>query len=750
MKKAKIIIFIIICLIFISFKFQAKASNFSRDKLNIDIIYGVYYPEKDQEFKELIEKIKDNHYYDTGRFKFERKLSNGNSDKLLVTTLYITNGIAYKYEASFDNYIFYSFELYENESKLLKNEEINFLTDYTWKYDGGYHTITSKANSIFGFMTTYSGSYFEDYVSNEICSSYDLESVLYYTYYEETRYIDLYVSDINDISLDFLFNNYEVYTDTNIKCNVKSFVTPITKANNGLYILELGAKRSFYYYATIFLIHIDNYKKYEDLDFNLSNISSYTIAYNEINNRFKNYEFIDYNDYLSNWNIEGEHYIYISYIENDKSYIERIKINVINDIEYDFSIKSKTIKTNLYSFITKDSIIKSISYSNDNIIDINIDFNNYINELGEYEIYINLINKANIVNQEKIYIDVEDFNNIIDIETSLYKLFDIKEYINNLGYEIIYLNNLEYKENWNKEGKYLINLMYYNEDYLYYEDFYINVINPELEEITFNLNPISISYKEYNYDIIKDNINKSNDTLININMNNFIENNIGEYDIIITVYNDYLSYDYHMYLNIYDDIKPIIIASNIITTVNNKLSVDDIKKYIYVEDEIDGEILDYELIDLDDYFNNYKKLGVYHFEISTCDKSNNMESKIINITVNKKEDLKIKEIILDSNNRFSKNDMINYLYKLNYINTLEVELYSSYFDDEILKDNYELTVVDKYDNLETFKLIINEVNENNIINTKNNNNNIIIIIVISGVLLSLITVFIIIFYKKKH
>ena len=136
MKKAKIIIFIIICLIFISFKFQVKASNFSRDKLNIDIIYGVYYPEKDQEFKELIEKIKDNHYYDTGRFKFERKLSNGNSDKLLVTTLYITNGIAYKYEASFDNYIFYSFELYENESKLLKNEEINFLTDYTWKYDG--------------------------------------------------------------------------------------------------------------------------------------------------------------------------------------------------------------------------------------------------------------------------------------------------------------------------------------------------------------------------------------------------------------------------------------------------------------------------------------------------------------------------------------------------------------------------------------------------------------------------------------
>jgi len=233
-------------------------------------------------------------------------------------------------------------------------------------------------------------------------------------------------------------------------------------------------------------------------------------------------------------------------------------------------------------------------------------------------------------------------------------------------------------------------------------------------------------------------------------MNNFIENNIGEYDIIITVYNDYLSCDYHMYLNIYDDKKPIIIASNIITTVNNKLSVDDIKKYIYVEDEIDGEILDYELIDLDDYFNNYKKLGVYHFEISACDKSNNMESKIINITVNKKEDLKIKEIILDSNNRFSKNDMINYLYKLNYINTLEVELYSSYFDDEILKDNYELTVVDKYDNLETFKLIINEVNENNIINTKNNNNNIIIIIVISLVLLSLITVFIIIFYKKKH
>lgn len=742
----KISLFIIFLLLIFIFDNKVSAKEFERKEVKVDKIEAYSRPELISGFINLKNEIENANYFDTGKFVFKRKYTNGITDKILEINLFITNGKCNKYEAYFDNYLFYAFEINNNTYNLLKREEINFLKDYNFKFDGGYHTIIGKANNILGYFTSYSGTNYETTYVNP--SSYDLEVLLYYQYYKETSYIDLYVDNINNISLDFILSNFNVYTDNNVICLAKSYITNLVKVNNGLYIIEIGAKRSQDYYATVIKIHIENNNKYEDKIFYLSSISSYTIAYNELNNYFTDYQYININYYLNNWNVEGNHYIDVIYGE-DKLYYQRIKITVINDIDVEFNIKSNIIKTNNKSLIKEDVIIKSLSYNEDNVKDINIDFNDYINIDGNYNIYINLINKANVINKFDINIIVSDFNNNIpNIETSIYKLYDVRTYLNTLNIEIIYLNILDYSMNWNKEGNYIINLMYYKDDSLYYEDFYINVINPELEEIEFVQNPLLISYKDYDIEIINNNIIKGIDTNIKINTDSI--NNVGEYDIIITVYNDYLSKEYHLFLSIYDDITPQIIASNINTNINNKLSIEDIKKYIYIYDEIDGIIDDYILEDIDDYFNNYNKVGTYHFEINARDNSNNYISKGILINVNKKSDEDIIEIVLGNDHKFNKEDMINYLYKLSYINTLDVNIYSNYFDDLILKDEYELTVVDKYDNLKTFKIIINKIEKEEIIINKKDNNMIIIIVIIVISLIIIITIFGIIFYKKKH
>lgn len=83
-----------------------------------------------------------------------------------------------------------------------------------------------------------------------------------------------------------------------------------------------------------------------------------------------------------------------------------------------------------------------------------------------------------------------------------------------------------------------------------------------------------------------------------------------------------------------DTIKPVITAPTEITIGNSTRFTDDmLKQKIVVNDEYDGVIADYEIIDNDDYDNNYLTVGKYTKTISASDEEGNTQTLPITYNV---------------------------------------------------------------------------------------------------------------------
>lgn len=251
---------------------------------------------------------------------------------------------------------------------------------------------------------------------------------------------------------------------------------------------------------------------------------------------------------------------------------------------------------------------------------------------------------------------------------------------------------------------------------------------------------------------------------ISIDMNNYLNNIgiVGEYPATITA-TDHSSYHNQSSLDfiikIEDKISPVLaMPSGIHLDYNTSRSIDDIKSLISANDLYDGNVTSsIEIIDLDDYQNNYDTIGVYRFNVKAIDNSNNETEAIFYIYV---EDhtaplLSIdKYIIITERYRpITKEQILDLFNELGY-NLDGTDIESECFSLDSLDGEYDLELSLNDGTIE-YDIITTE--KNNAIsfeipkdNSKEVNVTLIVAISISGLLLSSVLVMSIIVYKKRH
>ena len=176
-------------------------------------------------------------------------------------------------------------------------------------------------------------------------------------------------------------------------------------------------------------------------------------------------------------------------------------------------------------------------------------------------------------------------------------------------------------------------------------------------------------------------------------------NIVGEHEITVTSIDNYDNKKiYSTSINVIDDVAPIItIPKNINSSVSNELSLEDIKAKIKVTDTIDGDIVDFTLIDNDDYANKAKGYSKYSFTVEASDRSGNTTSVDFVVKYNDAEfpefDLSDLLFVLPNNEVVFKKDIENLLIDLGYATKEDnIILNSDYFNNYNVDGNYPLEI----------------------------------------------------------
>ncbi len=209
-----------------------------------------------------------------------------------------------------------------------------------------------------------------------------------------------------------------------------------------------------------------------------------------------------------------------------------------------------------------------------------------------------------------------------------------------------------------------------------------------------------------------------------------------------------------------DIFSPIVTTKDeVVVTTQDDYTIDYFRQFIYVEDECDGEISDFIIIDEEDYMNHKKIVGNYRFTIEATDSSNNTKKtnfyvKVVDpdypvISVNEYT------IVISKDHKITKEEIISILKKTGQISSDNVNLSSQYFEDESPEGIYAMITEEageKYNN--KIEIYESEIRDYTPITPKpqNTNNNKIYYIAlgIAGGILVLIISLSTILYKKRH
>lgn len=333
--------------------------------------------------------------------------------------------------------------------------------------------------------------------------------------------------------------------------------------------------------------------------------------------------------------VKDKHLDYIEYYCNQELFIR-----IIDDIYI------KNCDLSCYDeFLVLD--INNVSYKYDVSIkeesQINI-LNRFINNVGFH--YINGL-KIIISNLSNIY---HRGSNPTDMELMRMVRKD-GFYLETYGYgDTIYYKNAE-------DGEYIFyvyNLMH-NGDL--YKSIYDIVI---YDENSLKCLEANISYKTFlnsrkyieKYVIGTNKYFNTNEYIINTDyFSNY--NKVGKYNVNLKYVYDYTVIEASGVINVIDDIKPYFIGDDIIYGKLSNIdgSIEDIISKIKAYDEIDEDISNLiEYSDLDNYKDNYGKVGSYRFLLSVSDNSgNNIEKEITYVL---EDDI---SVVIDENNKEESN-----------------------------------------------------------------------------------------------
>lgn len=145
-------------------------------------------------------------------------------------------------------------------------------------------------------------------------------------------------------------------------------------------------------------------------------------------------------------------------------------------------------------------------------------------------------------------------------------------------------------------------------------------------------------------------------------------------------------------INVIDDVAPfMVVPENLKITTLDDLTLDSFRQYVTVTDEKEGNIIDFELTDLDDYLNHKKVAGTYRIKVVASDSAGNTIEKIFPFLNEDKDMPSIKIdpdyiMIVNQGDIITKEQVINYFVATGQL-TLEesygVEVASVYFEQPV-------------------------------------------------------------------
>ena len=603
-------------------------------------------------------------------------------------------------------------------------------------------------------------------------------------YYNDNKCYKITFTCKNDVYFRISFQNGNSYIEKNkiidlglIFSSNKLFNYEIDRIllNDNLLPDKYSDSIELIYDISINLINVYKYNEnnYHDeiyLD------KDYEMNYDEIKS-YINYEY----DYISFDNIKDTSYEIHTYIKDDNLFSRKTiyvntkcedllnlkNINVPYYKKYNIDEIKELLNTNeninIDNYLNDDNIIKSNKCYGYKKINNQTIFDSFI--INSYDNISPSISIKNIDTPSDKTITIEDIKQNIVIYDEIDGLID--------NYDIDGYDN--YYQNKEIPGKYIIDIItrdknnniatsnleinVYDNEYPFIkcnsQDNIINIYENKLlsKEDILSYFEINDNSEELNvfidgYDLYKDNYNIPNVYELRIRAKDLKDNESS----------------LEFYLNIKDISAPIIKFNNIeLSPKDNKLSLDDIKKYIQISDDFDGIINDYIINDLNDYNNYYMIKGSYHFSISAHDNSNNNSLSFITIYVKDEEDEIINEFFIPNDKTIVINNAKNLLTTSDILEFLKSKKIIISIDNiEEKENNLGTSRLYKISSGDTnYDLYIND-SENEIINedekeadikkkTKDNSHVVVIIIIISSlVIISIGTMIVYYFVRKKR
>lgn len=233
-----------------------------------------------------------------------------------------------------------------------------------------------------------------------------------------------------------------------------------------------------------------------------------------------------------------------------------------------------------------------------------------------------------------------------------------------------------------------------------------------------------VSYDEtLSLDTIKSNLQFNDDVddslVLNITSDTYTENKgkVGTYYIKVTAtdLSNNVSDEVTVTINVYDHKAPVISSPGTIETGNNlKITIEEIKAKISVNDALDGPITNFTIEGYENYSNNYNVVGQYQLTIKANDINGNNASATITINVNDKIAPEITFddyfIVLQEGEQLTEEMIKNMASKVLGIDVNDiVEVLGEYNTSEVGEYSIELRTINN--ETYTFKLSVNEAPE---------------------------------------
>jgi GR25 family glycosyltransferase involved in LPS biosynthesis len=541
------------------------------------------------------------------------------------------------------NYTFY--KLFNPDLGKLNNNQLLI----HWKTKGINENRISSLEVFFKLYPYYDHSLYKLY-NNDIVIDNKIELMLHWHLkgkYENRLCSDLHfnllypsidISELNKLNLDIYYfkNQYhrglinndiiEINTNNNNINNNFHITFCIFTLNDNIIYNIFNYFNNFSYKnwnILLFSKYLHNNIDYNNIDYNkiniinintLNNNTKYLIKYNYA--KYYNYDYIvfideTYNIFNNNLTIES------SYIQKEKLKWNNLINNILNNIN---NYINNNIKTNrvLYNLNSNNCIINKKTYiSNINIINYNVNVDNYLLFLLKYQLNPNkeiiaicILNDINNIDENYFkkclsLINFYNMNIVLYCDNSIKINIDKINFLKNINFEEIELNDIHY-----------LNIC----DYIIIDNLDININNNYLTKSKKVFIPYNLKY-----------IFKINYILVdNIYNNNYFENKLlktdnylyyVKYSILykikdsnIDCINNNFDYNKNNFSNNFNYNNNIYYYHlNFLKSLNyyfDEININDIFKINYSNDIIDYGIVEYSNLHYIKFYNNYYKYDI--------------------------------------------------------------------------------------------------------------------------------------------